>query len=73
MGRKKIGDSYEILNGRVKRPGSSVKASIAALQWAAERAGLSYGIFTQRLTPADEARIQNDYDAWQRDGRVDIE
>ena len=73
MGRKKIGDSYEILNGRVKRPGSSVKASIAALQWAAERAGLSYGVFTQRLSPADEVHIQQAYDDYRKQRAKELE
>ena len=46
MGRKKTGDASEILNGRVRRPGSRVKASLAALQRTAERAEKPYGLFT---------------------------
>ena len=45
-------------------PKKWIKASLAALQWAADRAGLSYGIFSQNLTPADEARIQQAYDEY---------
>lgn len=62
MGRKGA-DVFVILNGRVKRPSGRVKASLAALQWAADRAGMRYGVFTQRLTPAEEASIQADYEA----------
>jgi len=51
-------EAFEILNGRVRRPSGKPRASLTALQWAAERAGLSYGVFTQRLTPEIEARIQ---------------
>ena len=63
-------DAFQILNGRVIRPGHGPKASIAALQWAADRAGMSYGIFTQRLSAEDEARIQAEYEAWQRENSV---
>ncbi|MBR6267434.1 MAG: hypothetical protein IKR28_03770 [Selenomonadaceae bacterium] len=63
-------DAFRILNGRVVRPGSGPKVSLAALQWAADRAGQSYGVFTQRLTPEDEARIQAEYEAWQRENSV---
>ena len=52
------GEAFEILNGRISRQSGRSKASLAVLQWAADRAGLSYGIFTQRLTQDDEARIQ---------------
>ena len=38
--------------------------TLAALQWAADRANQSYGIFTQRLAPEDEARIQAEYEAY---------
>jgi len=51
-------EAFEILNGRVSRPSGKPRASLAALQWAAERAGLFYGVFTQQLTPEIEARIQ---------------
>ena len=66
--RRKIAedDAFRILNGRVVRPGNEPKASLAALQWAADRAEMSYGIFTQRLSVEDEARIQAEYEAWQR-------
>lgn len=58
------GDAFQILNGRINRQSGRPKASLAALQWAAEKAGESYGIFTQRLTQDDEARIQEEYNEW---------
>ena len=58
------GEAFEILNGRISRQSGRSKASLAALQWAADRAGLSYGVFTQRLTVDDEARIQQEYNEW---------
>ena len=68
MGRKPINaDAFEILNGRVVRPGHGPKASLAALQWAADRAGQSYGTFTLGLTDEDETRIQAEYEQHQRD------
>lgn len=39
-------------------------ASLSALQWAADRAGQSYGVFVQGLQSGDEARIQEAYDAY---------
>lgn len=58
------GEAFEILNGRISRQSGRPRASLAALQWAADRAGLSYGIFTQQLTPEDEANIQEEYDEY---------
>jgi hypothetical protein len=66
------GEAFEILNGRISRQSGRPRASLAALQWAAERAGLSYGIFTQHLSPADEANIQEEYEK-QREVSVDTE
>lgn len=57
-------DAFQILNGRINRQSGRPRASLAALQWAAEKAGQSYGIFTQRLTQDDEARIQEEYNEW---------
>ena len=57
-------DAFQILNGRISRQSGRSKASLAALQWVADRAGLYYGIFTQRLTQDDEARIQEEYDEY---------
>ena len=70
--RRKIADddAFRILNGRVVRPGNEPKASLAALQWAADRVGQSYGVFTQHMTAEDEARIQAEYDAWQSEKSV---
>ena len=39
-------------------------ATLAALQWAADRAGLSYGRFMLGLTVRDELRIQEEYEEW---------
>ena len=55
-------EAFEILNGRINRQSGRPRVSLAALQWAADRAGLSYGVFTQVLTPEDEARIQEEYE-----------
>lgn len=51
----------------MKRPRNRVRASLAALQWAANGAGHSYGMFTQRLTAEDEVRIQELDEAWRCD------
>jgi len=66
------GEAFEILNGRISRQSGRSKASLAALQWAADRAGLSYGIFTQRLTQDDEARIQEEYDEYREQHAAEI-
>lgn len=39
-------------------------ASIAALSWAAERKGQSYGQFIIGLSTAEQHRIQAEFDAW---------
>ena len=59
------------MNGSVRRPGRP-RASLAALQWTAERANMSYGIFTQRLTQDDEARIQEEYDEYREQHAAEI-
>lgn len=51
---------------------SKPRASIAALQWAADRAGQSYGVSTQRLTAEDEKRIQHDYEGRMRQRKVEM-
>ena len=66
------GEAFEILNGRISRQSGRSKASLAALQWVADRAGLSYGIFTQRLTQDDEARIQEEYDEYREQHAAEI-
>lgn len=48
-------------------PKKKPRASLAALQWAAERANQSYGVFTLNLTPEDETRIQEEYTAWRNE------
>ena len=63
-------EAFEVLNGRVRIPRQGPKASLSALQWAADRANQSYGVFIQHLTPEDEMRIQKEYNAYkaERDG-----
>lgn len=46
------------------------RASLAALQWAAERANMSYGSFTLHLSPEEEARIQLEYEDMMRQRKV---
>ena len=65
-------EAFQILNGRVRRPSGKPRASLAALQWAAERAGLSYGVFTQHLTPSDEARIQQEFEAYKQERETEL-
>jgi hypothetical protein len=48
-------------------PKAKPRASLAALQWAAERANMSYGVFSLNLSPEDEARIQEEYTAWRNE------
>ena len=38
------------------------RATLSALSWAADRAGMSYGRFLQTLRPPDEAAIQGQYE-----------
>ena len=45
-------------------------ATIAALSWAAEQAGQSYGQFIIGLTAADHLRIQEEYDKHQAEQRL---
>ena len=54
-------EDYTIRSGRFIRPSRS-RASLAALQWASDRANQSYGTFTLHLRPEDEARIQIEFD-----------
>ncbi len=59
-------EAFLIRSGQIRRPVSKPRASIAALQWAAEQANMTYGQFTQRLAPEDEVRIQLEYDEMRR-------
>ena len=45
-------DDYVIRSGETRHI-AMPRASMAALQWAADSVGLSYGKFTQSLTPED--------------------
>lgn len=69
-------DVYLPLGPRHLPPAPKKKpaASLAALQWATERAGQSYGRFILNLTEGEQGRIQEQYEAW-KDGekRVSIE
>lgn len=51
-------------------PKPKPRASLAALQWAAERANMSYGQFTQGLATDDEAKIQEEFEAWKAERSV---
>lgn len=53
-------------------PKRAVRATLAALSWAAERENLSYGVFTLNLTPADEEHIQAEYEAYQRERKNEL-
>ena len=59
-------DDYIIQSGKVSQPPYRPKASIAALSWAAEREGLSYGQYCLRLRSEDEIRVQLEFDDWKR-------
>ena len=48
------------------------RVSLAALQWAADRAGQSYGRFTQRLKSVDETRIQEEFEQYRRDHLAEL-
>lgn len=61
---------FFITNNRLSRP--KPKASLAALQWAAERANLSYGVFTLNLTEAGQSRIQAEYEAYQQERKNEL-
>lgn len=51
-------------------PKTKPHASLAALQWAADRAGQSYGLFTLYLTPEEETRIQSEFETYKREQAV---
>ena len=59
---------YAPQNAVVPKP----RASLAALQWAADRAGQSYGVFTQRLKREEETRIQEEFEAYKRDRQAKL-
>lgn len=67
---RELGD-YLIQGGRVKRP-AKARASLAALQWAAEMANQTYGQFTQRLT-AEQEQNKEEYEAWKEESRPRVE
>ena len=63
--RHKLHDGpFYVSKFRAKAIASKPKASLAALQWAAELEGVSYGRFTLNLSPADQSRIQAEYEAY---------
>ena len=49
-----------------------VHATLAALQWVADRKGVGYGRFTLNLSPADQSRIQAEYEAFRRERRNEL-
>ena len=48
-------------------PKAKPRASLVAIQCAAERANQSYGTFSLNLTPEDEARIQAEFDSFKQE------
>ena len=48
-------------------PKAKPRASLAALQWAADLANQSYGAFSLNLSPEDETRIQAEYETYKAD------
>ena len=62
---------YEPILPRGESPAPRPRpVSIAALSWAAERKGVSYGQFIIGLTAADHLRIQEEYDKHQAEQRL---
>ena len=53
-------------------PAHKSRASLAALQWAADRAGMSYGQFSQRLKREDETRIQEEFEQYRRERQTEL-
>ena len=51
-------------------PKAKPRASLAALQWAADRANQSYGTFSLNMTPEDEARIQAEFDSFKQEREI---
>ena len=51
-------------------PQAKPRASLAAIQWAADLANQSYGTFTLNLTSDEETRIQIDYENYKREQAV---
>ena len=47
-------------------PKAKPHASLAALQWAADKSDQSYGTFSLNLTPEDETRIQAEFDSFKQ-------
>ena len=67
-------NDYIILGGKINRPSKKKPcASLAALQWAADQAGQSYGTFTLHLTAQDEIHIQREYEKTRRKLNVEME
>lgn len=53
-------------------PKPKPRVSLAALQWAADRAGMSYGQFSQRLKREDETRIQEEFEQYRRERQTEL-
>ena len=67
-----LSDDFRIQGGRIYHASSHPHATLAALQWAAERANLSYGVFTLNLTEDDQKCIQAEYEAYQRERKNEL-
>ena len=50
------------------RTTSTPRATLSALSWAADKAGMSYGRFLQTLGPGDEGVIQGQYETFHNRG-----
>lgn len=51
-------------------PKAKPHASLAALQWAADKSDQSYGTFSLNLTPEDETRIQAEFDSFKQEREI---
>lgn len=65
-------EPFYVSKFNTKTISSKPLATLAALQWAAEREGVSYGVFTLKLTEADQKRIQVEYEAYQREWKKEL-
>ena len=50
----------------------STTDQLDAITWAANRAGVSYGQFSSRLTEAEKETIYAEYQAWQAERQAEI-
>ena len=69
--RHDVPSDFIVQSGRVYRSSEKPRASLAALQWASDRADMSYGSFILGLKPEDEVRIQQEFDDMLRQRKVE--